>query len=38
MARNEHLAILRKGALAWNKWRLETPQVDPDLNGISMAD
>jgi len=31
MANEEHLAILKQGAEAWNKWRLENPTIRPDL-------
>ena len=30
MANEEHLAILKQGAEAWNKWRLENPTIRPD--------
>jgi uncharacterized protein YjbI with pentapeptide repeats len=30
MADEEHLAILKQGAEAWNKWRLENPTIRPD--------
>ncbi len=35
MANPEHLAILQRGAAAWNAWRQKTPTVTPDLSGIS---
>ena len=31
MANPEHLAILKQGVDAWNKWRKENPEVCPDL-------
>ncbi|WP_242038986.1 pentapeptide repeat-containing protein [Anabaena lutea] len=31
MANDEHLAILSKGVEVWNKWRLENPNITPDL-------
>ena len=31
MANDEHVAILRKGVDAWNKWRAQYPEVKPDL-------
>ena len=40
MANEEHLAILKQGAEAWNKWRLENPTIRPDLikAGLNWAD
>ena len=35
MANADHLAIIDSGIEAWNKWRLECPQVTPDLSGAS---
>ena len=31
MANEEHLAILRQGVETWNEWRLEHPEISPDL-------
>ena len=31
MAKQEHLAILKKGVGTWNRWREENPEVLPDL-------
>ncbi len=31
MANEEHLALLREGATAWNAWRRDNPHVRPDL-------
>lgn len=31
MANREHLAILKRGVAAWNKWRKEHPDVRPNL-------
>ncbi|AOS83919.1 hypothetical protein BIU88_07000 [Chlorobaculum limnaeum] len=31
MANPEHLAILKQGVEAWNKWREENPDIEPDL-------
>ena len=41
MANSEHLAIIKQGAKLWNKWRLENPQIKPNLerailNGINL--
>jgi len=32
MANPEHLAILKQGVGAWNKWREENPNIAPDLS------
>src|SRR4051812_37117470 len=31
MANDEHVALLKQGVDAWNKWRYENPNVVPDL-------
>ena len=36
MADPEHLAILKKGAEAWNTWRQENERVEPDLSGANL--
>ena len=36
MANDEHLAILKKGVAAWNKWREQHPDVEPDLRGANL--
>lgn len=36
MANEEHVAILKQGAEAWNKWRERHPDVRPDLAGASL--
>jgi len=33
MANDDHVARLRQGAEAWNAWRREHPEVEPDLRG-----
>jgi hypothetical protein len=40
MANEEHLAILRQGVEAWNRWREENPKIRPDLQitGLAEAD
>lgn len=38
MADEEHVGILRQGVEAWNKWRLENPEVIPDLNRAKLSD
>jgi uncharacterized protein YjbI with pentapeptide repeats len=37
MANPEHLAILKKGVLAWNQWRAENPDVNPDLSHSNIS-
>ena len=32
MANKDHLAILKLGVNAWNKWRKSTPSIKPDLS------
>jgi hypothetical protein len=31
MANDAHVALLKKGVTAWNKWRDENPKIHPDL-------
>ena len=31
MANDEHVALLKKGGDAWDKWRLENANIRPDL-------
>jgi uncharacterized protein YjbI with pentapeptide repeats len=33
----EHLAMLRKGAAAWNTWRAQNRKVRPDLRGADLS-
>jgi uncharacterized protein YjbI with pentapeptide repeats len=37
MANDEHVALLKKGAAAWNDWRKENPDIRPDLRGARLA-
>jgi hypothetical protein len=37
MANPEHLAILKKGVEAWNRWRKEKPLIDVDLSEANLA-
>ena len=34
----QHLAILKKGVKAWNKWRERNPDIIPQLTGIDLLD
>jgi uncharacterized protein YjbI with pentapeptide repeats len=36
MANDEHVAILKQGAAAWNGWRDENPHIHPDLSGADL--
>jgi len=36
MANEEHLAILKSGVSAWNKWRSERREIVPDLSGTNL--
>jgi len=36
MANSEHLKILKQGVNAWNQWRLENPEMIPDLEGAGL--
>jgi hypothetical protein len=38
MANLAHLAILRLGIKAWNKWRQDYPDVHPDLRGAELTE
>lgn len=38
MANEEHLAILRRGVEAWNRWRAENPAIKPDLVMADLRD
>ena len=35
MANKEHIQIFKKGEKVWNKWRMDNPQIIPDLSNIS---
>jgi Pentapeptide repeats (8 copies) len=37
MANDEHVAILKKGADAWNRWRVENPDIRPDLTHADLS-
>jgi len=36
MANPEHLAILKKGIEAWNRWRVENPDIRPNFSGADL--
>jgi uncharacterized protein YjbI with pentapeptide repeats len=36
MANPEHLAILKQGVKAWNKWRHENAEIRPDFDGANL--
>jgi hypothetical protein len=38
MANEAHLAILKKGVEAWNRWRKENPGIAPDLNEANLSE
>jgi hypothetical protein len=38
MANEEHLAILKQGVEAWNKWRHANPRIWPDLRGANLSE
>jgi hypothetical protein len=37
MANDEHVALLKQGVAAWNAWRVENPDIRPDLSGASLS-
>jgi hypothetical protein len=37
MADRDQLAILRRGPAAWNAWRREHPEFEPDLSEASLG-
>jgi uncharacterized protein YjbI with pentapeptide repeats len=36
MANDEHVALLKQGVAAWNKWQGQNPNVVPELSGASL--
>lgn len=34
MANPEHEAIFKQGVAAWNQWRIDHPEIEPDLSSI----
>jgi uncharacterized protein YjbI with pentapeptide repeats len=37
MANQEHLDILKQGVEVWNKWRVENPEIQPDLQKADLS-
>jgi hypothetical protein len=37
MANDQHVAMIKKGVDAWNRWRGENPDVVPDLSGENLT-
>jgi hypothetical protein len=37
MANDEHVAMLKKGVVAWNAWRRDNPDVRPDFSGADLS-
>jgi uncharacterized protein YjbI with pentapeptide repeats len=37
MVNQEHFSLLKQGIKRWNLWRMEYPEVRPDLNNISLV-
>src|SRR5437763_372446 len=37
MTSQEHLDILRQGVKAWNQWRQEHPDIQPNLSGANLV-
>ena len=37
MANQQHLDILRQGVDAWNRWREEHPEIQPDLSDVNLT-
>ena len=38
MANEEHLAHLQAGVEDWNRWRVENPQIQPDLRFADLTE
>src|SRR6516165_4680493 len=36
MANDEHVALLKQGAAAWNAWRRDNPNIRPDFSGADL--
>jgi hypothetical protein len=38
MANEEHVALVKRGAAAWNAWRKAEPSIRPDLSGANLSE
>src|SRR5271166_1219191 len=38
LANPEHLAKLKEGVEAWNQWREQNPEIQPDLSGADLRE
>jgi Pentapeptide repeats (8 copies) len=38
MANDEHVALLKQGVDAWNAWRVQNPNIRPDLMGAALTE
>ena len=38
MANQQHLEILHSGPEKWNEWRIQNPELKPDLSGMQLKD
>lgn len=38
MANQQHLEILHSGPEKWNEWRMQNPELKPDLSGLHLKD
>ena len=37
MANPEHFEVIKQGAAVWNQWRIEHPEIEPDLAGADLS-
>ena len=38
MANQEHLALLKQGRASWNQWRVDHPEIEPDLREVDFEE
>ena len=38
MANQEHLALLKQGKTSWNQWRVDHPEIEPDLRDVDFEE